>query len=238
MEKMNINLLLTLFIIVILPNCRPEPTNYAQYSGSNRDIDITNMKTPSGERLLPAEEGPVLSALGEPTIDLDTFKLEITGLVDSSFYLTWHEIRDLPKASSDIILMYCVEGWEVWGRWEGIIVKDLLATARVQSAGEYVLFGSADGYSTSLPISYLEKYNVILAYDVNGSPLKVSDGFPLRLIAFGKYGYKWAKWVNKLKVTDKSELGYWESYGFSDQANVPISRRRYYEGEDVQPLDY
>lgn len=63
-------------------------------------------------------------------------------------------------------------------------------------------------------------------------------GFPLRLIAFGKYGYKWAKWVNQLKVIDQSQIGFWESIGFPDQADVPISRRSYYEGQNAKPLEY
>jgi DMSO/TMAO reductase YedYZ molybdopterin-dependent catalytic subunit len=238
MKKLNINLLLMLLVIVFLPCCSPEPKSLTLTNGSDRKTSIKNMITPNGERLLPAEDGTVRSALGEPIIDLNTFKLEITGLVDSSFYLTWDEIRGLLEFQTDTILMYCVEGWEVWGRWEGIMVKNLLDKARVQTKGEYVLFSSADGYTTSLPISYLEKYNAILAYNVNGSPLKVSDGFPLRLIAFGKYGYKWAKWVDKLTVIDKSQAGYWESYGFPDQADVPILRRSYYEGLNAKPLEY
>ena len=83
-----------------------------------------------------------------------------------------------------------------------------------------------------------EKYDAMLAYQVNGSPLKQHDGFPFRLIAVGKYGYKWAKWVNKLEVINKSRVGYWEGYGYSDRADVPIERRRYYEGSDAKPLEY
>jgi DMSO/TMAO reductase YedYZ molybdopterin-dependent catalytic subunit len=90
-------------------------------------------------------------------------------------------------------IMYCVEGWEVWGNWKGILIKDLLDKAHLQSDGEYILFESRDGYKTALPISYLENYNAMLAYWVNNALLQKQDGFPLRLIAFGKYGYKWAK---------------------------------------------
>jgi len=222
-------ILITLFVIVLSPGCSQDK--------SSNETDKDNMITPS-YKLLPAEKGQVRSAFGVPVIDLNNFKLEITGLVDSSYSLTWNEIRDLPEVFSDTILMYCVEGWEVWGKWEGIMVKDILDKARVQPTGEYVLFSSVDGYTTSLPISYLEKYNAMLAYNVNGSPLKDSDGFPLRLIAFGKFGYKWAKWVKQLKVIDQSQIGFWESTGYSDKADVPISRRSYYEGQNAKPLEY
>jgi DMSO/TMAO reductase YedYZ molybdopterin-dependent catalytic subunit len=230
MKKINTIILLTLFVIVLPQGCSQDK--------NRTETDINNMQTPGGKRLLPAEKGQVRSAFGVPVIDTNNFKLEITGLVDSSYFLTWKEIRDLPKVFSDTILMYCVEGWEVWGKWEGIMVKDLLDKARVQSTGQYVLFGSVDGYTTSLPVSYLENYNAMLAYKVNGSPLSNSDGFPLRLIAFGKYGYKWEKWVNQLKVVDQSQIGFWESIGFPDQADVPVSRRSYYEGQNAKPLEY
>jgi DMSO/TMAO reductase YedYZ molybdopterin-dependent catalytic subunit len=210
--------------------------------GNHRDIpgetDGTTMATPNGGELKRAEEGPVRSALGEPTISLETFQLTITGLVDSSYSLSWEDIKELPPAFTDTILMYCVEGWEVWGNWKGVLIKDLLDRAHVQDDGEYILFECVEGYRTSLPISYLVKYNAMLAYEVNHAPLQSHDGFPLRLIAFGKFGYKWAKWVHQLTVMDKSQNGYWEKLGFSDQADVPLERRRFYEGDTVKPLEY
>jgi DMSO/TMAO reductase YedYZ molybdopterin-dependent catalytic subunit len=113
MKKTNIIILLTLFVIVLLPGCI--------HDKSRNETDINNVQTPSDKRLLPAEKGQVRSAFGVPVIDTNNFKLEITGLVDSSYFLTWNEIRDLPKVFSDTILMYCVEGCEVWGIWEGIM---------------------------------------------------------------------------------------------------------------------
>ncbi len=201
-------------------------------------IDVTSMATPNGGRLKPAEEGPVRSALGQPDIELDSFRLSVSGLVDSAFSLSWGEIQDWPSVYSDTILMYCVDGWEVWGNWRGILVNDLLREARLEENGAHVMFHSVDGYSTSLPVSYIEKYNTLLAYEVNGSHLADYDGFPLRLIAFGKYGYKWAKWVNWLEVVAEPLPGFWESAGYDNRADVPLERRRYYEGPDAEPLDY
>lgn len=238
MKKLNIISILILLTIISFPGCHHDKNIVAHTTGSNGNGSIKDMLTPSGERLLPAEEGPVRDALEEPAIDLNTFKLEITGQVDLSYSLTWEEIQQLPVTYSDTILMYCVEGWEVWGVWEGILIKDLLDKAHVKPEGEYILFSSVEGYKTSLPVSYLKKYKAILAYNVNGSPLKESDGFPLRLIAFGKYGYKWAKRVNKLEVINQSQIGYWEGYGYSDRADVPILRRSYYEGVKAEPLVY
>jgi len=231
-------ILLLIMFSLLLFNCKDDSKIVSYNNGNDGTIDVTTMATPNGGELKPAEQGPVRSALGEPKIDLSTFQLEITGLVDSSFSLSWAEITQLPAAFSDTMLMYCVEGWEVWGNWKGIPVKDLLDKAILQENGRYVLFHCAEGYTTTLPVAYLKKYNSLLAYEVNGKPLKTNDGFPLRLVAFGKYGYKWAKWVEKLEVIDDSLLGYWENYGYSDVAEVPIKRRRYYEGPDAMPLDF
>jgi DMSO/TMAO reductase YedYZ molybdopterin-dependent catalytic subunit len=207
----------------------------------NKEPDNTDgitMATPNGGELKPAERGPNNIALGIPEIELSNYQLEITGMVDSSIALSWEEIQGLNSVYTDTMLMYCVEGWEVWGNWRGVLVKDLLHLAQVQFDAEYITFWCADGYSTSLSIPYLEKYNAMLAYEVNGAPLKRQYGYPIRLVAFGKFGYKWAKWVNRLDVTELSEMGYWEKLGYSNKADVPLDRRKFYEGEDAQPLIY
>ncbi len=236
-----VHFILTLFIILLTSFYCKNDDKIVKHNNeftTNGTLDVTTMATPNGGKLKSAEEGPIRSALGKPKIDLDNFTLEISGLVDSSFSLTWDEIQELPAAYSDTMLMYCVEGWEVWGNWKGIIVKDVLDKAKVPENGRHILFHCIEGYTTALTIAYLEKYNALLAYEVNGLPLKEHHGFPLRLIAFGKYGYKWAKWVNKLEIIANSQIGYWENYGYSDKADVPIERRKYYEGPYAQPLEY
>ena len=163
---------------------------------------------------------------------LAVFSLFLVGIGVSALLISTH------VTFTDTMIMYCVEGWEVWGKWKGVLIKDLLDKAQVQSDGEYILFECLDGYKTALPTSYLEKYNAMLAYQVNTALLQEHDGFPIRLIAFGKYGYKWAKWVTRLRVMDESQLGYWETLGYPDQAEVPLDRRRYYEGDTIKPLKY
>jgi DMSO/TMAO reductase YedYZ molybdopterin-dependent catalytic subunit len=229
---------MTIMAVHLISACADEQDPGSSEDDTKVETDGITMATPNGGELKPAGEGPVRSALGEPEIDTAAFQLTITGLVDSSYTLSWEEIKELPAAFTDTMVMYCVEGWEVWGNWKGVLVKDLLNKVQVQADGKYILFESLDGYKTALPISYLEGYHSMLAYQVNNAPLQKHDGFPLRLIAFGQYGYKWAKWVTRLTVMNESELGFWEQRGFSDQADVPVDRRRYYEGNTAKPLDY
>ena len=243
MKKINFIAIVAIIVSISLPGCEPDRKTGTENTGPDTTgntsvFDWKTMLTPRGEKLKPSEEGPVRSALGEPIVELATFELEISGLVDSSYLLTWDDIQAFPAVYTDTMLMYCVEGWEVFGKWKGILVKDLLDKARVKTGGEYILFSSVDGYKTALSIAYLEKYNAMLAYEVNGAPLKVQNGFPLRLIAYGKLGYKWAKWVNKLEAVNQLQAGYWESFGYSERADVSVKRRIYYEGQDTKPLDY
>jgi DMSO/TMAO reductase YedYZ molybdopterin-dependent catalytic subunit len=225
-------------LIGFLSSCTDEKPLVAHENDTHDGTDGITRATPNGGKLKSAEEGPVRSALGEPTVNLDTYRLTVTGLVDSSYSLSFEEIKELPAASTDTMIMYCVEGWEVWGVWKGVLIEELLDKAHVHPDGEFVLFECRDGYKTALPVSYLVNYQAMLAYQVNYSPLQKQNGFPLRLIAFGKYGYKWAKWVSRLEVMDESRLGYWEKQGFSDQADVALYRRRYYEGDSTQALEY
>ena len=213
-------------------------TGMPSYSQERSDFDVITTATPNGDTLRAADEGPIRSALGQPKVDLNTYALSVVGMVNSPLVLTWEEIQALPVAYSDTTIMYCIEGWEVWGNWKGFLVKELLETASVQKKGEHVKFTCLDGYTTSLPIKYIKKYNVMLAYEVNGKPLKRHDGFPLRLIAFGKYGYKWAKGVSKLEVISSTKKGFWEVRGYPDRADVPLERRKYFEGDRAKKLKY
>ena len=121
-----------------------------------------------------------------------------------------------------VVTLHCVEGWEVTALWEGVLLKDLLQDAGFNQSAEVVIFHAQDGYSTSLPLSYIVNNNLMLAFKVNGLPLPASEGYPLRLVAEGKLGYKWIKWVTQIEVSNNVGFrGYWESYGYDNVASWP-----------------
>ena len=103
-------LFIAILSIGFLLNCVEDQDLGMHGTPAKKRIDGINMATPDGGKLKPAEEGPVRSVFGTPTINLDTFQLTVTGLVDSSYSLSWKEINELPAAYSDTIIMYCVEG--------------------------------------------------------------------------------------------------------------------------------
>ena len=116
----------------------------------------------------------------------------------------------------------CVEGWSVKILWEGVLVKDLLAEADYNTTATVVIFYAVDGYSTSLPLSYIVDNNIMIAYKMNGVVLPAERGFPFQLVAESKYGYKWIKWITTIEVSNNTNyLGYWESRGFPNSADLP-----------------
>jgi DMSO/TMAO reductase YedYZ molybdopterin-dependent catalytic subunit len=113
-----------------------------------------------------------------------------------------------------------VEGWSFTAKWTGVKMADLLNETGTLDNATTVIFYSADGYSTSLDMDYLLKNNIILAYTLNDVTLPPERGFPLQLVAEGKYGYKWAKWVVRIELSDSPYRGYWEKRGYNNTAEV------------------
>jgi len=92
--------------------------------------------------------------------------------------------------------------------------------AGIDSAAKVVIFYASDGYSTSLPLDYIIDNDIIMAFKMNGVVLPPERGFPFQLVAESKLGYKWIKWITKIELTDDVNYrGYWESRGFSNEAD-------------------
>lgn len=102
------------------------------------------------------------------------------------------------------------------------MVKDLIQEAGPEPNASTVIFHAVDGYTTALPRDYIADKNIILAYKMNNLTIPPERGFPFELVAESKYGYKWIKWVTGLELSNNtSYLGYWESRGYPNDANVP-----------------
>jgi DMSO/TMAO reductase YedYZ molybdopterin-dependent catalytic subunit len=155
-----------------------------------------------------------------PRIDLSSWTLIIDGEVEKPLRLNWNDILRLPIVES-VSDFHCVEGWSVLNnRWEGILFKKVVDLVKPKENAKFVSFECADGYSTSLSLEELLGDDVLLAYKLNGKFLEEGLGAPLRLVVPDKYAYKSAMWVTRIKFTSRKELGYWESRGYSDTADV------------------
>lgn len=155
-----------------------------------------------------------------PKIDLRKWILTIEGEVKKSVKLSWNDLLKLPTVES-VSDFHCVEGWSVLGlKWEGIRFKRIVTMVEPEDTVKFVSFGCADKYTTSLSLKELLGGNILLAYKLDGKYLEEGIGAPLRLVVPDKYAYKSAMWITRIKFTSRKEIGYWESRGYSDTADV------------------
>jgi DMSO/TMAO reductase YedYZ molybdopterin-dependent catalytic subunit len=175
-----------------------------------------------GEKLSSVHDFRENSIFGPQQVDLATYRLSITGLVDRDLSLTYQEVITDFSSHQKAVTLHCVEGWDVTILWNGVLLSDLLTRAGVRSEAKIAIFYAADGFTTTLPLDYLQSKQILLAYQMNGLTLPANRGFPFQLVAEAKYGYKWIKWVTKVELSDDlSYRGYYEIHGFSNEADLP-----------------
>jgi len=161
------------------------------------------------------------SIKGPQQVNVSTYRLTITGLVNKTVEYTYDEVLGNFQRYEKVVTLHCVEGWSVKILWEGFLLSDLLKEAEVDPAAVAAIFYAHDGYSTSLPLDYITSKNIMIAYKMNGVTLPPERGFPFQLVAESQYGYKWIKWINKIELTDNPDyLGYWESRGYPNNATL------------------
>ena len=174
-----------------------------------------------GEKL-GSMEGFRENSIGGPQyIDPEAYRLSVTGLVGNPRDYTYGEVLEEFEASEKVATIHCVEGWSVKILWEGVKVMDLLEEAGALETANTVIFHAHDGYTSSLPIDFIASNNIMMAYEMNGVPLPPERGFPFQLVAEDKWGYKWVKWITQIEVSeDEGYRGYWESRGYSNDADL------------------
>lgn len=172
-----------------------------------------------GKELTPISEQRNNGIKGTQYIDKDTYELRIYGMVDNPMSFTYDQLLAYPSVSR-FVRMDCVEGWGFDAKWTGLTMDTLFNETGVNNSATTVIFYSADGYSTSLDYDYIVENDIMLAYELNDITLPADRGFPLQLVAESKYGYKWAKWITSIEVTDEPYKGYWETAGYNNNADV------------------
>lgn len=173
------------------------------------------------------------TALTVPEVDPDTWRLVIDGMVDERVELSFQDLIDM-GVDEYVITLTCVSN-EVGGglvgnaTWLGVPIRDVLAMAGVQDGADMVLSTSVDGYTASTPLEAVtdEGRDAILAIAMNGEPLPLEHGFPVRMVVPGLYGYVSAtKWVTELKVTTfADDEAYWTPRGYAAEAPIKFSSR-------------
>ncbi len=183
-----------------------------------RENEITEYQ---GARLDPAIGPRDNSISGVQHVSTDGFTLVIDGLVTQETTLAYEDVRAM-DAYQRRITLHCVEGWDATILWEGALLSELIDLAGAQPEANTVIFTAVDGYTTSLPLATIREKALILAYGANGLDLPDEMGYPFIVVAEEKLGYKWARWVNRITLSDdEAYKGFWESRGYSNEADVP-----------------
>jgi len=140
------------------------------------------------------------SISGIQQVDLNSYQLQLTGLVAKPVNYSYQQVLEKDKAQR-LITLYCVEGWQATVLWEGVRITDLLADAGIKDDAAVVIFHCVDGYTTSIPLATIKDKDMLLAYSANGVTLPASMGFPFIVLAEDKSNCPVMKTT---KVTGKS----------------------------------
>lgn len=152
--------------------------------------------------------------------DPATYELVVEGLVGGELHLSLDQLReDFPQVSGDMVLQ-CMTNVH-WGRMHmtGPRLIDVLEQAGIQDDAFKMGIHGLEGFASNLRIDEVreEPDAYLLAHSMNDRPLAVEHGFPVRLTADGKYGYKWPKWVERIELVDYDFKGHYEGKrGWSD----------------------
>ncbi|KQW49442.1 oxidoreductase [Nocardioides sp. Root1257] len=187
---------------------------------------VTPWATPAGDFYR------IDTAFVVPTIEPSDWQLRIHGMVDREVVLTYQELIDR-QVTQGWVTLNCVSnpvGGNLIGNawWSGVRIADLLAAAGVQPGADAVLQTSDDGWTCGTPLGALtDDRNAMLAFAMNGRPLPIEHGFPVRTIVPGLYGYVSAcKWVVEMKVTRFADIeAYWTKRGWAELGPVKMSSR-------------
>jgi DMSO/TMAO reductase YedYZ molybdopterin-dependent catalytic subunit len=157
---------------------------------------------------------------GVRKVDLKKYRLRIDGLVKKPLSYTYPDLKSFSHQKK-IITVHCVEGWNVTVLWEGIPLSEFINRAGVDSKVTTIIFHGVDGYTTSLDFKTVVDKNLLLADSANGIPLPAKLGFPFILVAEDKWGYKWARWVERIQFSDQARFrGYWEQRGYNQKGDI------------------
>jgi DMSO/TMAO reductase YedYZ molybdopterin-dependent catalytic subunit len=195
------------------------------FGNKERDAGVAHRIPPGQYR---TEKFPVLHYGSVPKTNLATWDFKVYGLVGAPFTLSWEQFKALPRKTVETDI-HCVTRWtKLDTTWEGVPIQHVLELAQLRAEVSHVVAHAEQGYTANLPLSVLDDDDVLLADTFGGEPLELEHGYPLRLIVPKRYFWKSAKWLRGLEFLDHDQLGFWERYGYNNDAD-PWKEERYSE---------
>lgn len=201
----------------------------------------------TGDRLAPEYARSMISPIFKPNGSIDPqtpeylalkaggfadYRLRVRGLVERPLEFSLDALRAM-RARTQITRHDCVEGWSVIGEWSGVPLATVLDLARLKPGARYVVFHCFDDlsnnggrYYESIDLHDAYHPQTLLAHTLNGAPVPVANGAPVRVRIERKLGYKMAKYLHTVEVVDAYDRiaggkgGYWEDVGYDWYAGI------------------
>jgi len=172
-----------------------------------RGLDPSRL--PPGQYL--TEKWPVLHSGTVPRTDLATWDFRVFGEIEEPLTLTWEQFKELP--SSDVTVdIHCVTRWSRFDtRFRGVHWSELAKLVRPRPTARYVVAHAEQGFTSNLPLEAIEADDALLAYEADGEP--------------SRYFWKSAKWLRGLELRSTDQPGFWERYGYHNEADYRKEQR-------------
>jgi DMSO/TMAO reductase YedYZ molybdopterin-dependent catalytic subunit len=181
-------------------------------------------RLPPGQYL--TQKWPVLHAGDVPRVDVATWTFRVYGEVEQEIELDWKAFNELPR-SSNVQDIHCVTRWSRFDTaFEGVHWRELAKLCKPLPSAEFVIAHAEHDFTSNVPLSFLEDEKALLATHADGEPLTLEHGGPMRLVIPGKYFWKSAKWLRAIELSPVDRLGFWERYGYHNEAD-PWKEERY-----------
>jgi DMSO/TMAO reductase YedYZ molybdopterin-dependent catalytic subunit len=162
----------------------------------------------------------IYAALGVPKVDPSMWSLKLDGLVEKPLEFSYQQLLSMPQLAY-AKPFFCVTRWSIKdASWEGVSIPALAKQASVKPEADWVMFHCVDGYTAPVPLEDAMRDDSMVALRLNGKPLSREQGFPARPFMPHLYGWKSAKWVNRIEFISGYSDGYWEMYGYHERADV------------------
>jgi DMSO/TMAO reductase YedYZ molybdopterin-dependent catalytic subunit len=184
---------------------------------------IDPARLPPGQYL--TEKWPVLHAGTVPQTDLATWDFRVFGEVEEELVLTYDALKQLPQTeiTTDI---HCVTRWSRFDTgFKGVHWRELTRLARPKPSARYVLAHAEQGFTSNVPLEALEADDALVGWEADGEPLTPEHGWPLRLVVPSRYFWKSAKWLRGLELLAADQPGFWERYGYHNDADYRREER-------------
>jgi DMSO/TMAO reductase YedYZ molybdopterin-dependent catalytic subunit len=181
------------------------------------DRGLDPARLPPGQYL--TEKWPVLHAGSVPQTDLTSWDFKVLGEVEEPLTLTYDELQALPRTEVTVDI-HCVTRWSRFDTgFKGVHWRELAKLVRPKPSARYVLAHAEQGFTSNLPLEALADDDALVAWEADGEPLEPEHGWPLRLVVPSRYFWKSAKWLRGLELRATDQPGFWERYGYHNDAD-------------------